>query len=396
MTGPNRDARDPDVLSSLLQSGYLVVGGEDSIHLYDDHWTDPPIHLVRVDALGSKYVLARAAQYYRLFYRRIANVVDLRSMKAALVPPGWVASSPFANRTPMLLPTSTQLTLLAIMNSFVFDWSLRMRLTNTLNLFIVESLPIPAVVGRDAFLSHQALRLSCNHAGYAALWADQLGTAWREAGHPLAFPVLPTGDERWQVRAAMDAVLADAYGLDQRDYRHVLSSFSHRTFPAAAEACVAAFDELQTIGLEAFVKKHDAYLAHGASLLTKSLHPDAYKNNPSFVAFIERTALPFAPVDVFDPDAQRERQELYLRIAEWVWNPSRLDLDGEKPPVPEPLHEPEDEEDEAAEPVEHGYRHAMRLKFWTALQAHEQKIGGLHADQKPGAYTPLVSGLPRT
>jgi hypothetical protein len=28
----------------------------------------------------------------------------------------------------------------------------------------------------------------------------------------------------------------------------------------------------------------------------------------------------------------------------------------------------------------------MRLQFWTALQAHEQKVGGLHADLKPGVY----------
>jgi len=140
----------------------------------------------------------------------------------------------------------------------------------------------------------------------------------------------------------------------------------------------------QSLGDKPYAEKRDAYLAHGASLLTKSLHPDAYKNNPSFLTFIERTGLPFAPVNVFDPDAQKERQELYLRIAEWVWNPSRLDLDGEKPPVPEPLQEPDD--DDAAQPVEHGHRHAMRLKFWTALLAHEQKIGGLHATLKPGAY----------
>ena len=140
----------------------------------------------------------------------------------------------------------------------------------------------------------------------------------------------------------------------------------------------------QSLSDNPYVEKRDAYLAHGASLLTKSLHPGAYQNNPSFVAFIERTGLPFHAVDVFDPEAQKERQELYLRIAEWVWNPSRLDLDGEKPPVPEPLDEPD--EDEPGEPVEYGHRHEMRLKFWTALQAHEQKVGGLHADLKPGHY----------
>ena len=140
----------------------------------------------------------------------------------------------------------------------------------------------------------------------------------------------------------------------------------------------------QSLSDKPYVEKRDAYLAHGASLLTKSLHPGAYQSNPSFVAFIDRTGLPFHAVEAFDPDAQKERQELYLRIAEWVWNPSRLDLDGEKPPVPEPLDEPE--EDEPVEPVQYGHRHEMRLKFWTALQVHEQKVGGLHADLKPGHY----------
>ena len=41
---------------------------------------------------------------------------------------------------------------------------------------------------------------------------------------------------------------------------------------------------------------------------------------------------------------------------------------------------------EPGEPVEYGHRHEMRLKFWTALQVYEQKVGGLHADQKPGHY----------
>lgn len=71
--------------------------------------------------------------------------------------------------------------------------------------------------------------------------------------------MLEGDDERWAVRAAIDAVVAEAYGLSREQYEHVLSSFSHRSYPKAPELCLAAFDELKAIGLEAFTKKHDPY-----------------------------------------------------------------------------------------------------------------------------------------
>ena len=61
------------------------------------------------------------------------------------------------------------------------------------------------------------------------------------------------------VRAAIDAVVAHAYGLTRDQYAHVLSTFSHASYPDAPRQCLAAFDELQSLGLEAFTKKHDPY-----------------------------------------------------------------------------------------------------------------------------------------
>jgi len=109
------------------------------------------------------------------------------------------------------------------------------------------------------FLAHSALRLTCNHAGYAPLWRDQLGEAWREAGTALTWPVLSGDNARWAVRAAIDAAVAQAYGLTRDQYAHVLSTFSHSSYKDAPRLCLAAFDELQSLGLEAFTKKHDPY-----------------------------------------------------------------------------------------------------------------------------------------
>jgi hypothetical protein len=111
----------------------------------------------------------------------------------------------------------------------------------------------------DACLTHSALRLTCNHAGYAPLWREQLGDVWREPKPPFTWPVLDGDDERWAVRAAIDAVVADAYGLSREQYAHVLSTFSHRSYPGASELCLARFDELKAIGLQAFTRKYDPY-----------------------------------------------------------------------------------------------------------------------------------------
>ena len=254
------DIRDPDVLAGVLGRGAYVIANEDSIHQYDDHWTGSPRYLIPLSRMSDKPDWAQAGRFYRTMYRRIANIVDLRSMKAVVVPPGWLSASPFADRTPWSAAYERQLSVVGILNTFTLDWNLRLRLTATLNKFIVDALPVPDFNGRTlSLVAHSALRLSCNHAGYAPLWTEQVGDAWREPKPKHGWPVLDGDDVRWAVRAAIDAVVADAYGLDREQYAHVLSTFSHRSYPKAPELCLAAFDELKTVGLDAFTKKHDPY-----------------------------------------------------------------------------------------------------------------------------------------
>lgn len=139
----------------------------------------------------------------------------------------------------------------------------------------------------------------------------------------------------------------------------------------------------QSLGDKPYEEKRDAYVSQGESLLTRSLHPLAYESNPAFRALIERTGLALRPYDHFDPEAQAERQELYLRLAEWVWNPGRLVL-GE---VPAPVHEPlEDPDDQAPAPVERSVRHETRRRFWTALLETAKARSQLHGRISPSDY----------
>ena len=132
----------------------------------------------------------------------------------------------------------------------------------------------------------------------------------------------------------------------------------------------------QSLGDATYEGKRDAYLSNSENLLARSLHPLAYQNQPSFRSLVDRTGLPFRAYESFRPEEQAERQELYIRIAEWVWNPSRLDLDGEKPPTPEPIAELDDD---ALDSADRPDRDEARFAFWRTLLSHANEVSDLHS-----------------
>jgi hypothetical protein len=68
---------------------------------------------------------------------------------------------------------------------------------------------------------------------------EQLGHTWRElATEPFSWPMLDGEDARWAVRSVTDAVVANAYGFSREQYEHVLSTFSHSSYPKAPELCI--------------------------------------------------------------------------------------------------------------------------------------------------------------
>jgi hypothetical protein len=60
------------------------------------------------------------------------------------------------------------------------------------------------------------------------------------------------------------------------------------------------------------------------NLLARSLHENAYERNPGFLRFIKESKLPFHAHKTFKKANLDERQDLYRRLAEQIWNPERL------------------------------------------------------------------------
>ena len=230
---------------------------------YRDSGETPLSEGVLLSRLGGRAPARHSVPYYRLAQRRIASSTNERTSIFCILPPGCVCLEKVRIETqPCERPSAVALFTIAISNSYTYDWLSRLRVATTVSQFLVDEIPV-CKIGDELLrrlLAHTALRLTCNHRGYEPLWHEQLGDVWREPGKPpFTWPTLATDDERWHVRAAIDAVVADAYGLSRDQYAHVLSTFKHTSYPKAPELCLARFDELKSIGLDAFTKKHDPY-----------------------------------------------------------------------------------------------------------------------------------------
>jgi hypothetical protein len=74
------------------------------------------------------------------------------------------------------------------------------------------------------------------------------------------------------------------------------------------------------------VKPENSKLPHylKQNLLAQTLHEDAYKNHPGLARFLKDSGLLFKPHPEFKKADLDERSQLYLKLAEQIWNPDRL------------------------------------------------------------------------
>ena len=140
----------------------------------------------------------------RIAFRDVTRSTDSRTVRACLVPP----RVPLTNSAPYLavagwVPLS-QASLLGVLNSTPFDWLARRYVEIHLNFYVLNSLTFPPpddtpweVIGK------LAARLSCLDERFAK-FAEESGV---ECG-PL------TDDQRDDMRAEIDALVASSYGLN--------------------------------------------------------------------------------------------------------------------------------------------------------------------------------------
>jgi hypothetical protein len=264
------DARDPSTIAELLPVGFVPAYSGRSIAAHNNRpmlrsgkWRPEVDYVARLDH-PSVCSVSQCIRFYRLCIRSTCGSprTNQRSAMACVLPPGTLATnSLWTERNAADRPNSNSLIACGVINAFPVDFEARKHVISNFNQGIMREIPSPRIADKlTVLLVHGALRLGVNDELFAFLWHEQLGDAWREPGKaPFTWPVLAGDDERWAVRAAIDAVVADAYRLSREQYAHVLSTFSHTSYKKAPDLCLTAFDELKSVGLDDFCKKHDPY-----------------------------------------------------------------------------------------------------------------------------------------
>jgi hypothetical protein len=284
LLGPALSVTNRSNAERLHREGHLVLHEGKTIHQFSDTWDTAPRYAIALRALAGRPWFVENSRYFRAACREIARSTDERTAIAAILPPGVICGHTLnVERRPSQRPNAAALIAVAVMNSFVFDWTLRQKAAAHVSLYILAELPIPLLAPlAERFLAHASLRLSCNHRGFLPLWREQLG----DVSKPYSWPAIPAEDLRWRLRCAIDAVVASAYGLDRADYEHILGSFSNRSFGRASEFCLAAFDELAATGLDKFSRNHDPYFDNplGTALAKPVIHVNAAPSAPGIEA----------------------------------------------------------------------------------------------------------------
>lgn len=263
------DGRQPAVTQRLWDSGFAGIRNGRSVGQHTDmpeqraaRW-DTRVSLVVDVRSGRAAGTAEAARYFRLALRETCGSpkTNERSLVAALVPPGNVGIHKlFMERAPHRRPNASALVAAGVLNSFAADALIRPQVQAGISKTLLQATRAPLLQEQSRrFIAHGALRLAANHVGFEPLWREQVGAAWREAGVRGEWPVLGGDDARWAVRAAIDAVVADAYGFDHSEYEGALKTFRHRGYPGAPKRCLEAYEELRHDGLAAFCERRDPY-----------------------------------------------------------------------------------------------------------------------------------------
>jgi hypothetical protein len=193
---------------------------------------------------------------YRLAFRAIARNTDERTMIATILPPhvfcphsvslevvfqeAIIDDQLIINQSG--LTSAQRLFLLAVLNSFVFDYQLRQKVSANVSFFYIYQLPLPRLTADDAAfypIVKRAAQLVGTAPEYDNLLRQVFSAEVTCQSHGVDSP-----SERLRLRAEIDAIVAKVYGLTEAEFVHILA-----TFPLVSEgvkaAAKAAFRDLE-------------------------------------------------------------------------------------------------------------------------------------------------------
>jgi hypothetical protein len=158
----------------------------------------------------------------RVLFRDVVRATDRRTMTACLAPPHIFA----IHKAPQLVwprgDARDVTCLLAVLNSLPFDWLVRRRVESAMTFGILNALPVPELGDGRLRLVKLAGSLSCVDDRYAN-WAKRIDLD--------SVGSVPE-DERADMEAEIDAIVAHAYRLSEADLLLIFEDFVPAALPA--------------------------------------------------------------------------------------------------------------------------------------------------------------------
>ena len=196
-----------------------------------DHKLAPPRYWVdekegRAALLGREKDTGQKLDYqdYRLGVRAIGRSTDARTLIVGAIPLGAFCGNSLlaASGGPQQRGQKPAVACLvvALANGLVTDYHARQMVSANLNMFFIYQLPVPRLTEKDpqfAPIVERAARLICTTPEFDAL-AKQVGLKSHKDG-------VTDPQQRGKLRAELDALIAHLYGLTEKEFAHILSTF---------------------------------------------------------------------------------------------------------------------------------------------------------------------------
>ena len=249
------------------QKAYLAGSGRRA-RWEEMRWNEKRIVPHYFMAAGDFEAIHAGQRIFRPGFCDVTGQVNERTVLSSIVP----SFMPCGNKVPTvrIAPANVRVALFwtAIANSFVCDWLMRLRVSNSLNFFIWDSFPMerqaPGQPDFDAIV-RRAGKLSCTTIDMQPLW-EYLAEAWQDD-----FPQPWTHENacldvrrRAQLRAEIDALVARIYGLSSTEYARVLSTFpllDQDQPPLAGDVFIRTTNKGEKIEARGFITRDLALLA---------------------------------------------------------------------------------------------------------------------------------------
>ena len=213
---------DSYLFKTETAEGRLPLYEGKMIHQFTHLWGEPKYWIDEAEGrkadLGKNEDIGQVLDYqcYRLAHRSIASSTNERTMIASIIPKD-VFYGHSLNASKGIIEPKNLLYIVAVLNSFVFDYSLRQRVATNLTMFYIYQLPIPRLTEKDPqfkAIVERAAALICTTPEFDDLRAELLESK-----------LMSLDSNREQIRAELDAMIAHCYGLTEDEFAHVLNTF---------------------------------------------------------------------------------------------------------------------------------------------------------------------------